>query len=421
MDTDGDVVAGVYFLAIADLTGAPALGDGNQPTVVQKHVFVNQNGCRGGIVVGDVYYFLEPMDGFYPDGGPKFRFSSYDLGSSTYTQGLEMPAGRYYGLSRAPSTQEVGTPVFLVLLDQGESLQRGLYIYDEVLNTVSLQVRTPTGFVGYGVGLALSTEASVNFPLTLYPIESSSFPTGSTTLENSNGTPTTLVSFTGQLVTMSTQVIFSIRIVDPDYNFVTWHADWSDDSGFSWNPATVFGPDFPESQSLPSPGWAASFQWDSTAAAPAAAVDVRFVIDTPAWDSAGVTAQVNIVLVPIEIPPTNVLEDKINAASMASPLVVEEASAGSRAEPNKELDLVLVGRGFRVADDFGNPRVQAVLIKSDKATQAFDHTRFTLTASGEQDILNLRMVVPTPGTYDVFLLDRVGARIGVFPAGLTGG
>ena len=145
------------------------------------------------------------------------------------------------------------------------------------------------------------------------------------------------------------------------------------------------------------------------------------MIDTPAWDSAGVTAQVNIVLVPIEIPPTNVLEDKINAASMASPLVVEEASAGSRAEPNKELDLVLVGLGFRVADDFGNPRVQAVLIKSDKATQAFDHTRFTLTASGEQDILNLRMVVPTPGTYDVFLLDREGARIAVFPAGLKVG
>lgn len=422
VDTDGDVVAGIYFMPIAQLTGAPALGNGNQPTVVQKHVFVNQNGCRGGVLVGDTYYFIEPMAGFYPGNEPKYRFSNYDLGSSTYTAGLEMPAGRYYGISYVTATQEIATPRFLVLMANGEGLQQGLYIYDAGLNTITLAVRAPNIFVGYGSGLGLATEASVNFPLVLHQIDSFGFPYGSVTIENANGIATTLTGFAGELLVGTSFASLTCHVIDPDYDYVTWHLEWSDDAGFSWNPATLIsGPDYPEAPSQPVPGFEVGFIWDTAEAAPAAEVDLRFVLDTPAWDSAGVFAQIHLVIIPTIVPPVNVLTDKLNAANLEFPLIVEEASAGTVSEAGKEMDLVLVGKGFRVLDEMGDPRVRAVFIKSVKASQVFDYTRFRLVSAGEQDILNLRLVVPTAGTYDIFLLDRDGARIAAFPAGLKVG
>jgi hypothetical protein len=422
VSSNQEVATGVYFMVLSQLTGAPALGSGTLPTTTLKRAFTgNPSFGPGAVLVGDTYHYLEPTGGVYPAGSPAVKFSSYDLGSDTFTQGPVMPACTYQGLCRVASTQESGTPLFLIVSGGGEGVAAGIYSYDTTLNTLTLLVKSNFVAADLKAGLFIYTGVVGAFPLRLRTVPSPAEISSIVELENSNGTPSS-VTITSHLVqAQPPKVLINFQVTDADYDLVNLHGEFSINGGTSWNPATLEGGNLTEFQSLPDGAPFLRF-WDSSTDVPVSQTTLfRLVLDAPA-DSVGVTSNVITVGLVQTVPvPRNEIVDKVNSTNLAKPLAIQEASGGTEVPVNREVTLVILGTGLTVKDEFGDPRVRAVALRGTKSLQVFDFSRFTLVSSPEGDVLNLRVTISEAETYSVLLLDKDGSLIAVLPAAFKAG
>ena len=426
--TAEDVTPGVYTMAATELTGAPALGDGLLPTVTLRQAFSGQASV-GTVLVGDEYFFLEHNGLYHPSGQPQWLFSKYDVGSGVYTVGLfVMPDECYQGLNYILDTAEIATPVFLVFCP--ESVNDGfgtLYVYDDGLNTLTVLVRTQIGIFAYAQGELLTLHGNVG-ALDRKQILFSPFGGAQPFAVNNAGTPTsaavTDVTPAGYLT--STHLLLSLT--DVDWDLVDLVTEYSTTGiGGPWLTAILLSSQETDLQADPTGSNPYFLDWDSVTDVPLrpATVHVRVRLTAPT-DSVGVTSTPLEIMLPdlgggggAPPPPDDPSdEDRINAANLEDPLETSEVLSDTGVEVGKEVDIVLKGKGFTAEDDFGDPRVRAVLLKNSStgATQVFDFSRFRLGTleDGETDILNLRVTIQNPGTYDVYLLDKDGTRIARF-------
>lgn len=411
---ESTAIPGVYFIALTELTGDPALGDGNQPVTTCLHTLMGTKQFYGSVLVGDVYYFLEHDGGYYPSGNPQLLFSNVNLTSGAYTAGGALPDGLYQGLTYNGTTFYVFSPSY------GDHNLGALFSYDSALNTLTLLVESCISCGTQEGGLIVRTGVVGAYPLT-FDLLGYFMPQPTPQFEESVGQPVS-IEVLGETPEGFLGTFVHLRIIDPEYDMVSVTVDFSLD-GVTWFPATVYDP----VNYLPSsPTGADTFWvWDSDTDVPVRpdTADLRVTVVTPA-DSAGLTFTGSFSLESSgeeggapQPPPNPAEEDKINAASLEeTPIAFEEASGGSELRAGQEVDVVLAGKGFTALNEFGDPRVRAVMLQNDVIQQVFDYTRFVLVEGEEQDFLNLkRIVIAAPGVYDVYLLDKDGARIGVIP------
>ena len=417
---------GIYFLPIAALTSAPALGDGNLPTMELKQLIVTlediQN-CSGATLVGDIYYFMEPTGSDYPGGeGPAVLFSSYDLGTDTYTEGSEMPALWYRGLTYVSETLESPTSLFITStpFGIGDGLTR-LYSYDPVGNTLSLLLKGQYLFSHTSYyGLSVRTTAVGSFPLTL-----DISPAQLVLFEDSVGEVSFLSLSDNSSPDPAPKYVW-VQCFDVDYDLISVTADFSTDAGMNWSAATT-NPAYPltDLPSNPTGTECSTVNWRSDLDVITRPADALFRLTlTAPDDSVGLTFQIAYSFegegpTPPPTPPADpTAEDKISAASLESPLEIAEALCSSGVTVGSEATLVLSGSGLLVKDSYGDTRISAVMLKSAKVTQVFDSSRFIISLSDGVEYLNIKATLSVPGVYDVYLLDRDGSRIALFPAAI---